>query len=208
MKVALLKNGKQQLKFKIVEKDTKVTFLVFGTVVVLAIGGILIFRSLNKGKVEFPKDSIWAQEKGAVSEVERLHPKLRKKFSDFFNDVEKLGYSVFITDAHRTATEQAGLNFQNSSNADVGLSDHEYGFAVDINIKKDGKIVLRKANSKQDWIKSGVVDIAKKHGFKWGGDFNNYHDPVHFYNDFGIPSPEMKKRLLAGEIDKEGYLKV
>ena len=64
------------------------------------------------------------------------------------------------------------------------------------------------SNAKQEWINSGIVAIAKKHGFKWGGDFKNYHDPVHFYNDFGIPAVQMKEMLIAGKVDKKGYLKV
>jgi len=189
------------------EKDTKIAVLVFGTIVVLVIGGILIFRS-SKGGINYPKNAVWAKEKSALSEVEKLHPKLRQKFADFFSDIEKLGYSVVITDAHRTTQEQAGLDRLNPSNAAAGQSDHEYGFAVDVNIKKDGKIVLKKASSKQDWINSGVVAVAKKHGFKWGGDFNSYHDPIHFYNDFGIPASQMKQLVQAGKVDKDGYLKV
>lgn len=183
------------------------TIIIVSSLAILLTIGVIIYVNTDD-KLRFPKDAKWSQEKNAVAEVERLHPKLRQRFADFFTDVEKLGYSVIITDGFRSKAEQAGLKGDNNSNASAGLSDHEYGFAVDVNIKKDGKSILKKASSTQDWIKSGVVGVAKKHGFKWGGDFSNYHDPIHFYNDFGIEASDMSKRVLAGKVDKQGYLLV
>jgi hypothetical protein len=56
---------------------------------------------------------------------------------------------------------------------------HNFGLAIDINVLYKGKW-LKKSTSKSDWIESGIVDIAKRVGLKWGGDYINYHDPIHF----------------------------
>lgn len=191
------------------KKNSAVTIAIVSGVVVLSAIGILIYLNRKKG-LNYPKDAKWAKKSSTLGMVQKMHPKLRQKFADFFSDVEKkTGYTIVGTSGLRDSDEQASLSSQNSNNAQAGYSDHEYGFAIDVNvIDKLGNVVLRKASSKADWIKSGVVDIAKKHGFKWGGDFANYHDPVHFYNDFGIPAHQMLELKNAGKVDKEGYLKI
>lgn len=120
-----------------------------------------------------------------------LHPKYKATFAAFIKDIEQLGYDVTITSGYRSFQRSAELNKENPLNADAGLSTHNYGLAVDIILYKDNKW-WRKATSKADWIKTGVPELAKKHGLFWGGDFKNYHDPVHF-NVMGIDT----EKLLA-----------
>jgi hypothetical protein len=189
-------------------RDNKTTAIIVGSFIVLAIGGIILYHSLKKG-LRYPKDAKWANNSDTLKKVSELHPKVRQRVADLFTDIEKeLGLEVIATSGLRTTAQQAALDLTNNQNADAGLSDHEYGFAIDINVKKDGNTILRKASSNKAWIDSGVVGIAKKKGLKWGGDFNSYHDPIHFYDDFGLPATEMPKMKLAGKVDKEGYLKV
>lgn len=193
------------------QRSTKVILGVTAVIVVLVVADLIWWnRLLGKGRVNYPKDIKWATNTKTLEMVESMHPKLRQKFADFFTEVEKkLGLYVVGTSGNRDYAQQASLDFSNDANAEPGLSDHEYGFAMDMNVyNKAGQNVLRKATSKKTWIDSGVVAIAKKHGFKWGGDFKDYHDPIHFYNDFGIPSGEMLAMKKAGKVDKEGYLKV
>jgi hypothetical protein len=191
------------------KKRSAITVAVVSVAIVLSAIGVLIYLNRKKG-VSYSKDAQWAKKSGTLNMVQQMHPKLRQKFADFFSEVEKkTGYTILGTSGLRSSAEQGQLSSQNSSNAQAGYSDHEYGFAMDVNVlDKSGNVVLRKASSKAEWIKSGVVDIAKKHGFKWGGDFANYHDPVHFYNDFGIPAHQMLELKNAGKVDNEGYLKV
>jgi hypothetical protein len=63
---------------------------------------------------------------------------------------------------------------------------HEFGIALDMNIIKDDRMFY-KYDSKEDWESTGVPQLAKQLGIRWGGDFSNYHDPVHFdiANKFG-----------------------
>ena len=66
---------------------------------------------------------------------------------------------------------------------------------------------MRKASSTKSWKDSGIVKIAKEMGFKWGGDFNSYHDPIHFYLE-PLPRNDMKARYVAGKKDSSGYIEL
>jgi len=64
-----------------------------------------------------------------------------------------------------------------------------------------------KKHSVSDWKSSGIVDMAKDMGFKWGGDFSGYHDPIHFYLE-PLKRSKMKSRYLAGKKDSSGYIEI
>ena len=88
-------------------------------------------------------------------------------------------YYVYITSSYRSTEKQRELYKQNSKNAKPGTSPHEFRRAIDINlIGINGRI--RKWHSKEIWKKTGIPTIAEEMGFRWGGNFKNYHDPVHF----------------------------
>lgn len=183
-------------------KENRIVIGIVSGFVVLTVLGIVIFR---KGTFRYDKNAKWAQDIDTLNMVKMLHPKVRNRVSKVFTEIErKTPYVMKGTSGLRDTDLQAMLEHQNPNNATAGLSDHEYGFAIDVNAKKNGQIVLRKSSSKSAWENSGIVDIFKKHGFKWGGDFRSYHDPIHFYDDFGIEAP-----LMAGmPRDSKGYIKV
>lgn len=108
-----------------------------------------------------------------------LHPKAKESFRDFIRAVEKRGYQVIVTSGYRSFSEQAKLKAQNSKNASPGNSYHNYGMALDINLVKDNSW-WRKSTPKDEWEKTGIPQLARRLGMKWGGDFTSYHDPVHF----------------------------
>jgi lipoprotein-anchoring transpeptidase ErfK/SrfK len=57
-------------------------------------------------------------------------------------------------------------------------SEHAYGIAFDINA---GDMPVDTVTPRTNTVPSWFVDIAQKHGFKWGGNFGkNYYDPMHF----------------------------
>ena len=101
-------------------------------------------------------------------------------FRQFFSDVEsKTWCKVLITSGYRDTKKQKILYEKNPDNAKPGKSRHEKRKAMDINlICWDG--VLKKASSKEDWKAKGVHLVAKKNNFIWGGNFKDYHDPIHF----------------------------
>lgn len=112
--------------------------------------------------------------------IDSLNKAIQDRFKKFIKRVEdETDYSVYITSGYRTFEKQDQLHKANSKNAKPGYSLHNYGLAIDINLFK-GDSWIRKASPKQDWINSGAVKIAKEEGLRWGGDFSNYYDPVHF----------------------------
>jgi hypothetical protein len=194
------------------KQENKIAIGIAGTVVALALLGFIFrkkIRNLFLGTTWFDENLSWYKDLKTKSIVEALHPKAVNRFKDFLSRVEKeLGLKVIATSGYRTWERQAELKKENSSNASAGSSLHNYGLALDVNVlDKNNKPLLKKASSKAEWEKSGIIRVAKDMGFKWGGDFKSYHDPVHFYLDFA-PIEELKKNYLAGKRDSKGYVKL
>ena len=101
-------------------------------------------------------------------------------FETFIKRVHKeTAYTVYITSGYRSTEHQKRLYKQNNKNAKPGRSPHEYKRAIDINLLSM-KGHIRKRDSKEMWMKTGVPQIAADMGLRWGGNFKYYHDPVHF----------------------------
>lgn len=168
-------------------------------------------KDMFGGQVWFEESLKWYRDGKTKKIVDELHPKFSPIIKEFFSIVEKkLGLQMYATSGYRTFKEQEALHKQNSSNAKAGYSNHNFGFAIDVNvIDKNGKIILKKDSSSKSWIDSGVIDIANKLGLSWGGNgtFGNYHDPVHFYID---PKGMNTAKLLAlhnsNKVDNKGYV--
>lgn len=88
-------------------------------------------------------------------------------------------YLVYVTSGYRSTEHQKRLYKANPKNARPGTSPHEHKRAIDINLI-GLRGYVRKADSKDTWKKTGVPQIAERLGFRWGGNFKYYHDPVHF----------------------------
>lgn len=88
-------------------------------------------------------------------------------------------YVVYITSGYRSTAKQKLLHEQDPRNATPGTSPHEFKRALDINLIGPTGWV-RKNDNKEIWLKTGIPDIAEKQGFRWGGNFKSYYDPVHF----------------------------
>ena len=101
-------------------------------------------------------------------------------FEALFQEIERqTPYRVLVTSGYRSHEEQVRLKKQNSKNATPGRSPHQFRRAMDINLISV-RGLIRKADSKARWESTGVPQLAKERGFKWGGDYKYYHDPVHF----------------------------
>lgn len=132
-------------------------------IILLSSGALLSLRSLQKHN----------------DRMLRLLPHNEAKFRALCEAIEKTGNIVVITSSYRSTEEQERLYRENPKNAKPGSSPHEHSRAIDINL-----ITVRgwvhKSDSVAKWNQTGVPQLAKKMGFRWGGDFTNYHDPVHF----------------------------
>jgi len=157
-------------------------YIIIAGLTTFVVAIAFIYKRQIKGAV---KDIInYAFSKEQEFFLTDLHSEYKKVFRSFISDVDtKLGYKTLITSGYRSFKKQSELKAENSSNASPGKSMHNYGLAIDINLisKRDGH-QLRKSSSSADWEKTGIVELAKSYGLKWGGAgaFGSYHDPVHF----------------------------
>jgi hypothetical protein len=119
-----------------------------------------------------------------LEEIAKTEPHSGIIFKNFIAEIEsKTDWNVVINSGLRSEEEQIELKKQNSKNASAGRSKHVKGKAIDINLYEKGwfpRNFLKKSDTKAAWEKTGVPDLAKQFGLKWGGDFKTYHDPVHF----------------------------
>lgn len=113
-------------------------------------------------------------------EISLLHKKAQPIFKKFISRIEnETDYNVIITDGYRTFAEQAKQHEIDPRNPEAGQGYHPYGMGIDINAS-NGTTYLRKSSSKQLWIDSGIPKIAQEMNLRWGGNFSNYYDPIHF----------------------------
>lgn len=189
--------------------EKKDIFLVAGVMTAT----IILISLLVKKKNWFLVDSRWSKDTKTKYIVSKLHPKFKNKIAEFFTKIEtELGLTALATSGYRTYEEQEKLHQLNPNNAKAGYSHHNFGLAIDINVKdKNGKIFLLKNTSDNSWIKSGVVELAKQLGLKWGGAgaFGNYRDPIHFYiTPNNLTTSKLREKYLAGKVDSKGYVLV
>jgi hypothetical protein len=182
--------------------------------------GYFVIRNLSKlGGSEINGIHLSTEDKKSVADtnsekmIQQLHPKFKNLARAFVNRVKnKLGYTVFLTSGYRSFDKQQQLYNENHQNAKPGYSSHNYGFAIDVNVKdKNGNLMLTKSTSDQKWNDSGVLKIAKDLGLKWGGGgtFGSYNDRVHFFiNPNGKSTQQLLAEYNKGNVDSQGYVNV
>ena len=61
------------------------------------------------------------------------------------------------------------------------FSPHNYAYGIDMNIiPPTGKNYTFMKGDRTPWIESGIADLAKNSGIRWGGNFSSYIDCIHF----------------------------
>lgn len=158
----------------------------------------------------------------SLQRIQLLHPKLREEAKLILADVDKaLTGRAFarFTFTLRTFAEQQALYDQGRSkpgprvtNAKPGQSLHNYGLAVDFALVIDHK--EGSWDTTKDWdddkIKDWqeVVDIFKKYGWEWGGDWKTFKDMPHFQKTFGHTWITLQTLRAKGQVDKDGYVTI
>jgi len=160
-----------------------------------------------------------------LERIQLLHPKLRDEALELYDEIlASLTGSAICRFAYtlRTFAEQDALFAQGRSkpgkvvtNAKGGQSYHNYGLAIDIVLilDKDKNGTFETASwdvksdfdgdKKADWME--VVQIFKRYGFEWGGDWK-FLDLPHFQKSFGKSIYELKSLHAAGKVDKNGFV--
>ena len=116
-----------------------------------------------------------------INDLDRV---AQKPIKDFIDALNENGYSVILTSVYRSIAKQKSVS--SSVKAKASYSPHNFGLAIDLNLKwknKDGtEQMLKMKNSKKEWEKviglNGVVPYTE-YNLRWGGTFERY-DPVHF----------------------------
>lgn len=146
----------------------------------------------------------------SLKRLNTLHPSIRQSAIDAYNEAVRatpVGIHPLITQTTRTFAESDALYAQGRTkpgkivtNAKAGQSIHNYSFALDFVIMKDNKMSW---DVDKYWMQ--VVNIFKKHGWSWGGDWKSFKDYPHLEK-----SPLTWQKLLElknkGKVDKEGYI--
>ena len=143
-------------------------------------------------------------DKITLERIKLIHPKLEKELNNIYAEIcEALDGRAECRFTHtlRTFAEQDDLYAQGRTKpgkvvtrAKGGDSTHNYGLAVDIVLMVAGKPVW---DIKMDYDKDGrsdwmeVVDIFKRYGWQWGGDWKFVDNP-HFQKTLGHTIAELK----------------
>lgn len=158
----------------------------------------------------------------SIDRLNQLHPKIRAKALAAYKEAVRItpvGVHPYITQTMRTFAESDRLYNQpwdgkdnngngkidekseKVTNAKAGQSFHNYGLALDF---------VNQVNGKTPWIVDAnwmkVVNVFKKHGFVWGGDFKSIPDAPHFEMTLGYTWRQLKALHDAGKVDKDGYV--
>lgn len=163
-------------------------------------------------------------DKVSLQRIEQLHPFIKKDVEILINTIntEVLTGSakVRIAQGFRTFEEQDDLYAKGRTtlgsivtNAKGGDSVHNYGLAIDIVLIIDEKIAswdTKKDFDKDlqsDWME--VVQVFKKAGFTWGGDWRTFKDMPHFEKTGGNSLKQLKdKYLIKNFIENSNFVKI
>lgn len=169
------------------------------------------------------------EDKITLDRIQLLHPKLRTEVEHIYRSqiVPALSGSAICRFAYtlRTFAEQDALFAQGRTRlfdangkrlgvvtqAKGGQSIHNYGLALDIVLlvdkDKNGTFESASWDDKTDfdgdrtadWME--VVNIFKKNGWTWGGDWTKFKDKPHFEKSFGHTW-----RTLKAKYDKKDFI--
>ena len=154
----------------------------------------------------------------SLRRIDDMHPIVRPKCCAFLVNCSTRNIDVRITQGRRTFIYQDELYAQGRTkpgrivtNARGGQSWHNYAVAFDIGLLHKDKTVSWDMledldhDGISDWMEA--VDVAKKLGFEWGGDWSSeFRDYPHFQMCFNLTIAQARERYEKGLTDKEGYI--
>jgi len=140
----------------------------------------------------------------SLNNLNTLHPKFRQSAIDAWTEAQAAmpeNVKIVVVQGLRTFIESDTLYNQGRktpgeivTKAKAGQSYHNYGLAFDFSMITNGK---EDDGVGPNWLR--VVEIMKKHGMTWGGDFpEGFHDNPHFENRYGKNWRELLELYNAG----------
>lgn len=150
-----------------------------------------------------------------LKRIETAHPAIREQLANIYKDICALltGRAICrFTHVFRSFEEQDALYNKHPrvTNARAGQSYHNYGLAVDIVLIVDGKTAVWDTKTdfdgdkNADWME--VVEVFKKYGWEWGGDWKSFKDYPHFEKTFGKSTKQLLNLYQSGRRDANGYV--
>lgn len=128
--------------------------------------------------------------------IKDLHPKAQDRFRHFLIEISNMGFEIVLTSGYRDFFKQYKLKKKNKKNASAGHSTHNYGIAIDFNVIDSNKKWYKKSTPKSQWLKTGIPQLAEELGFRWGGSFKTYYDPIHFDLAKEYSVSKMRKKAI------------
>ncbi|MGO4548494.1 M15 family metallopeptidase [Paenibacillus sp. 2TAB23] len=190
--------GRAQLDLAAKNRRKRNRLLLF---IILAITAALLWKAILTFEPAAPYI-----DQTPVPPVTELHPIVFAKQTELIAETSKAGITILITDGFRSSEEQDAIYAKGRTaegnvvtQVQGGHSYHNYGLAIDFALRtKQGEVVWDmkydgNKNGKADWME--VVAIAKRLGFAWGGDWDNFPDYPHLQMDFGLTIRELRKGL-------------
>jgi len=141
--------------------------------------------------------------------IAELHASFQPYVKCFIFKCYKAGIKIQMTSAYRDIEKQTKMLDEWLANAGVAMADrgpkpaspgssyHNYGLAFDFNAWTKSGAHLSTSTSKASWEASGIPEIGESLGLRWGGDFSNNYDPIHF--DAGGISGMPSTNVLYGK---------
>ena len=134
--------------------------------------------------------------------IGKLHTSFQPHVKCFIFKCYEDGIKIKMTSAYRDIEKQTKMldDWLAKPESDRGIrpapggsSYHNYGLAFDFNAFRtyDGAS-FTSSTTKVSWEASGIPEIGKNLGLRWGGDFKTNYDPIHFDAGgiSGIPNTE------------------
>ncbi len=157
----------------------------------------------------------------AMDRIGNVHPVVRDGAEEVIRRAYKKGIYVLFSDGYRSHAEQNALFAQGRTapgqvitNARGGQSMHNYGLALDM-------FITNKTGTSASWPVSELkkaAKIAKKVGFKWGGDWKSFPDYPHIEMTGGLkiaqlqagqkPNIKLKVKTTKGDLTVSQYNKL
>lgn len=115
----------------------------------------------------------------ARSDLEKIHPDLRRFYLRFQSELQKRGIPLYVHSAYRSDAEQAALFKRGVTKARAGQSGHNHGMAFDfVHWSRHWDL------TRLEWAVIGAIgkESARKMNLKvtWGGDWKRFYDPAHW----------------------------
>lgn len=133
-----------------------------------------------------------------------LHPALAEKVKKMIDICTAEGLTVDIFQGYRSFEEQQKLYLQRPkvTNASSGKSWHNYGLAVDLVFKDNGKWSWKDTHN---WSRLG--EIGEAFGLEWGGRWKGIVDKPHFQLRGGLSIVKALILYRQGGLDRVwGYM--